>query len=254
MHTKPGHYFILSEDAFALVQRTNIIKQGDFSKTLRSDIASALKSISGWAGIIADVGQIDDELVKEINITQRVHGLAVGVLPFSPDYPDRLSAICHPVKGRRNTDLKLATYSADTEHADEVSALFKGDSRVCHVKPSKHILPGFASGEFDAFAGVTNGRQTFCMFGDSFCLHPGIDDATESMLTPQKLNIRHWFLQSCHSPFVWPDFGNYLSFPLAVLLRGNASSFIASTRVQAFIPHVLASYCQLVLRGMALGD
>ena len=254
MHTKQGHYFILSDDAFALVQKANLIKEGDFSKISRTEISSVLKPIYGWVAIIADVGQIDDELVKEINFTQRVHALAVGIVPFSSDYPERLGAICHPIKGKQSIDVRLATYSADKEHADEMDSLFQSDSRVCHVKPSKKILSGFASGEFDAFAGVTNGRQTFCMFGDSFCLHPGIDDPNESILTPQKLNIKHWFLQSCHSPFVWPDFGNYLTFPLAVLLRGNASSFIASTRVQAFIPHVLASYTQLVLGGMALGE
>jgi hypothetical protein len=251
---KHGHYFFLSNDAFAIVKDINCIEQGDCSKVARNNLSAELKSISGWATIIADVGQINDELAREINLTQQVHALAIGIVPFSADYPERLEALCTPPSAKDGHFVKLAMYSADAEHANEIKALFGSDPRVSFVKPSKSILPSFASGEFDAFAGVTNGRQTFCMFGDSFCLHPGIDNPGESILTPNRLNIKHWFLQSCHSPFVWPDFGNYLSFPIAALLRGNSASFVASTRVQSFIPHILASFTQLALRGMALGE
>ena len=75
-----------------------------------------------------------------------------------------------------------------------------------------------------------------------------------SRLPRRSLQVRHWLLQSCHSPFVWPDFGDYLSVPLALLLRGSAKTVISSIRVQTFIPYLLSIYLDGVSTGKTFGE
>ena len=108
--------------------------------------------------------------------------------------------------------------------------------------------------EIDIFGIVTDGRQTYCNMAGN-CLHPFKSDVERGILAPVDVRARHYLIQSCHSPYTWPDFGDYRSLPVSLLVGSPVTrSVICSCRVQSIIPRVLDLYLRLTLEGTALGD
>ncbi|MCC8992646.1 MAG: hypothetical protein LM550_02930 [Candidatus Contendobacter sp.] len=108
----------------------------------------------------------------------------------------------------------------------------------------------------DIFAGVLNGRQTFVHLDSDLLLHPGVPiDICQSacIVSSLKAKAHHWLIQSCHSPFIWSDFGEYLTVPLALAKNLHAKSILVSTRVQTYIPRALEIYAQMAVNGNTMG-
>lgn len=102
---------------------------------------------------------------------------------------------------------------------------------------------------------VTDGRQTYCGLGADLCLHPEIEDLDKGVAGPASISARHWFIQSCHSPFIWSDFGTYRTVPIAIMTENPcAETVICSKRVQIRVPGIVDLYIALCLEGHPLGD
>lgn len=103
---------------------------------------------------------------------------------------------------------------------------------------------------------VTQGRLTHCSFGDGY-LHPDPPSSlknTSRVVGPDRVRARHWFIQSCHSPYLWSHLPS-MSVPMSLMTRSAcALSVISSSRAQTGIPMILELYFELVLGGAALGD
>jgi hypothetical protein len=110
------------------------------------------------------------------------------------------------------------------------------------------------------FAGQASGRQTFIQIGCKpvACLFQDLSGTLRDdsgSVSPNNSIVEHILLQSCHSPFVWPDFGgNYLSVPLAFLFGTITRTFITSTRVQSLIPGLVPLYFHLASKGRTAGE
>lgn len=102
---------------------------------------------------------------------------------------------------------------------------------------------------------VTDGRQTYCGLGESLCLHPEIEDLEKGIAGPASIGARHWFIQSCHSPFIWSDFGTYRTVPIAIMMDNPcAKTVICSKRVQIRVPGIVDLYIALCLEGHPIGE
>ena len=101
---------------------------------------------------------------------------------------------------------------------------------------------------------ITEGRQTYCNF-DGGCLHPTIDDRDVGIVGTKDIRARHWFIQSCHNPYAWKDYENYLSVPMSLIVNNDdVVSVVCSCRVQIAMPRVLELYFELAMAGVALGE
>jgi hypothetical protein len=214
------------------------------------DLRDALEAAPGGSvALVAQVGDIDDRLV---DLVQSVPELAVGILPFRQGDESRIASLLTPDQPPTPDTARVCVYSVypkdlkfnPPEAVDGIDLIVADESNV-----RRHLLEGL-----DAFAGSTHGRQTYCSLSPDALLHPSIQPPPDHVLVPSGLNCRHWFLQSCHSPFVWRDFGRYLTLPQALLLTGNARTFIASVRMQTFIPSVLQLYVRTCAEGRTLGE
>lgn len=102
---------------------------------------------------------------------------------------------------------------------------------------------------------VTDGRQTYCGLGENLCLHPEIEDLDRGVAGPASIGAHHWFIQSCHSPFMWSDFGTYRTVPIGIMMENPcAKTVICSKRVQIRVPGIVDLYIALCLEGHPLGE
>ena len=92
--------------------------------------------------------------------------------------------------------------------------------------------------QWSAVAFMLGGRQTFCNLGGQWALHPEFE--TEgNILNPKDIRTEIFFLQSCHSPYVWDDLGGqYDSLPISIA-RSTGKPVIASKRVQWPMPEAI---------------
>lgn len=222
-------------------------------------VAAAIASDGEAVCVVAEVGSIDDSLVRTINTAQRISRRPVGIIPFASEHLARLAALMRPWPGSRPDAATHVVYSVDN---DSVSSLKKYDGAAGSLKlidsaDTKGLYHQLLKGG-TSFSAQLNGRQTFCFLDSSACLHPDLFDhfaQIDGVLTPLKCPIDHFLVQSCHSPFRWPDFGKqYLSVPMGFLLLGNASTFITSTRVQSLVPDLLPLYLSCANAGMTAGE
>jgi len=225
-----------------------------------SSIVSALVSAAGSCCVVADVHLIDDALARAINTAQRMSRAAVGVVPFSVPHAGALARLLQPSPGCPPAEASYIAYSVDNDAISSLNRDRGATAGATKVYPSDHahdVATALTGGRM-CFAAQLNGRQTFLLLDPHSCIHPdsfGQVEGTPGIITPKNCNVRHLLIQSCHSPFRWPDFGKtYLSVPLGFVLQGSALTFITSTRVQSLVPDLIPLYISCANAGMSVGD
>lgn len=251
-------YFVLSDDEGNAAHQIKVAGSHKLSLNTPS-IVDALASAAGSSCIIADLHLIDDVLARAINTAQRISGKAVGIIPFSAPYSGALARLLRPYHGDLPTEASYIAYSVDNEAISSLgcASSILGRVQLYASDQTTAVCKELAKGG-SCFAAQINGRQTFCFLDSRACIHPdsfGQLEGTPGIITPKSCHVKHFLIQSCHSPFCWPDFGRYyLSVPLGFILRGSALTFITSTRVQSLVPDLIPLYISCANAGMSVGD
>ena len=201
----------------------------------------------GSTAIVVSASGIDDRFVDAISACIN-DGLRIGILPFHDACPAKLLDILDPTKAS-STHEPIGFYCIAGIDRDSMPQY----AEAVHLKGPDVVLDVQAH-RWAAMAASSAGRQTYISFGPNGCLHPGLKSSPARVITPEKVECAHWFLQSCHSPFTWSDFGDYLSVPQAFILKGTARTFICSVREQTFIPGLLKMYIEDLARGLSVGE
>ncbi|MCA6122105.1 hypothetical protein J6500_09390 [Bradyrhizobium sp. WSM 1704] len=236
---------------------------GNVERVGLSDLSKYLCSERDPAMVIADIVSIDNRLADGIHAAASA-GVRVGIVPYDPHHSAAVDRLMKPNRpAERNTasiglyssrglDFDFRTPAEDPLSANIVRLQKRSMAEGTETSPddaSRQVLHH----DLNALAVVTEGRQTYCLFGMG-CLHPTISDPPTGRLSPRDIRARHWLLQSCHSPFVWPELGSYLSLPLSIALTSNAETVICSTHVQTYIPDILNIYFEMISAGLPLGE
>lgn len=244
--------YCISMDAHAYLEEQHI-EHFFASDDINLDL-SAFSERPQTLSIIADSHQITDCLhYRSVCLSRRL-GIQIGFIPFHPSFKGAVNRLLQPLPETSND--YVGAYDSeypDTSYGRSERKLLSTTQRVQLIgnnTPDSAVLEK----SWLALCVSTSGRQTFIQFGDRGCLHPGMENPPQGVLTPTDIRCDHWMLQSCHSPFVWTQYGSYLSFPLALILRGNARSVICSTKLQTFTPGILLLYVSLLRFGYSTGD
>lgn len=251
---------------FSLLNEAELLIQATVSDLVRfvslESLSLELCSAPEPAIVVGKVSQIDNKLA-DVVYAAGVRGVSVGLLPYDGQYPESLSRLLQPSVPIQDGAATIGLYSSrglsfdfrEPEHP--VSAKLvklkrksEDEGRSTSPEDASHQI---TRTEFTALAIVTEGRQTYCLLGMG-CLHPTISELELGRIAPRNVSARHWLLQSCHSPFVWPELGSYLTVPLSIALTSNAETVICSTHVQTYIPGLLNLYLERLSQGWTLGD
>jgi hypothetical protein len=252
------NYFAISDDAASATTHLGIANCLKLARDQNS-IVNALASAAGPSCIVGDVHLIDDLLASSISAAQRISPKAIGVIPFAAQQPETLKRLLRHSDGCAPTEASYVGYSVDTD------SLTRSASCQSIVGSAKFISSDDPADLFKelskaptCFAAQLNGRQTFCFLDSHACIHPDSFGQMEGMpgiITPRDCDVKHFLIQSCHSPFRWSDFGkNYLSVPLGFMLRGSATTFVTSIRVQSLVPDLIPLYIACANDGMSVGE
>ena len=198
--------------------------------------------------VVLPTRHLDDTLARAVQSLGSEYANGIGVLPV---FEGQLSLKL--LDSDVGKPLDSLTWAAISAH--ETSAPLGNGVRAISSPPT--IAHRLKNGPpIDVFAGVLNGRQTFIHLDADFLLHPGIPARicqSPNIISCLDAQVEHWLIQSCHSPFAWNDFGDYLTVPLALTKNPYAKSILVSTRVQTYIPRLLALYAEMALDGCAMG-
>jgi hypothetical protein len=225
-------------------------------------LSSELCSSSESAIVAGEISQIDNQLADRIHAAA-AEGISVGIVPYDSRYPESFRRLLEPSNGVQEGTARIGLYSsrglqfdfgrsAATSFTGNIVKLKrKSENEGRNTSPEDAALQ-ITQHDFTALGIVTEGRQTYCLVGMG-CLHPTISASELGRLAPANIRARHWLLQSCHSPFVWPELGSYLTVPLSIALTGGAESVICSTHVQTYVPDLLDLYLEMASRGLPMG-
>jgi hypothetical protein len=228
--------------------------------------SSHLRGTPVSVALVTDATQIDDELAKQITDFQRETGTPVGIIPYSVEHSQEFQRHFSPTLGADRDQAAFVLYSLDSGFAKDLNEVVTKAGEIPTLGAfdinSKGIDVANALKRYPitCFAGQASGRQTFIQIGCKpvACLYPDLSGTLRNAsgsVSPNNSIVEHILLQSCHSPFVWPDFGgNYLSVPLAFLFGTITRTFITSTRVQSLIPGLVPLYFQLASKGCTAGE
>lgn len=251
------HLVFLSDDAARLVAEVGPtlmqsvrISPGSLGPTLEEF------ALDDAICIVGEPELLDCELVATVQDAQIRRDLRIGLVPISKERPERVADLltldpyassssteslyysyhdgCFDVAGRSSSSV---TYMGRGQEQDVVNRLSVGANqplRVC--------------------ACVVNGRETFCFFGSAGCLLAGMPDAPAGVVTCEDVYCEHWFLQTCHRPFLQPHIGIQSSVALSLLISGSARTVITSAGVQNRIPQILSVFHDLITAGCPQGE
>ena len=192
-----------------------------------------------------DISNISAELVDSLQTI----GCPFGVVPRGR-LPEQ----------RCPTTMQVASF--DQEHTRPGALVERIESHLLAPPGQYHRLTTAADARqvarmkqsIDVFGIVADGRQTYCNLG-GLRLHPDFEDMERDVIGPATIRARHWFIQSCHSPFIWPEFGNYRTVPIAIMMANPCTeTVICSKRVQVRVPGIADLYVALCLEGRPLGE
>jgi len=216
--------------------------------------------------IVTDIAQIDDELARKVTDFQRETGISIGIIPFSMEHSETFERHLTPTTGAVLEQSTSVLYSLDKGFTNDLKLLSKQNncssslttfdlnSKGIDVAQAVKLRP------LTLFAAQASGRQTFIQIGcdPAACLYPDLEakhGGHVGSISPNNSQIEHILTQSCHSPFVWPDFGaNYASVPLAFIMGRTTRTFICSTRVQSMLPGLIPLYFNLARKGRTVGE
>ncbi|WP_157450274.1 hypothetical protein [Bradyrhizobium sp. ARR65] len=234
---------------------------GEIERASANSLSSQLCASRTPAIVVADVASINNILADSIHSAES-KGISIGVVPFEPRYTESLWRLIGRSVAVAQSESVIGLYSSrglrydyrEPEHAPpgrfiRLSRKFDDKGRRLPSDASYQIT----SYDFTALAVITEGRQTYCLIGMG-CLHPTISEPEIGRLAPSDIKAKHWLIQSCHSPFMWPELGSYLTVPLSIALTSDAETVICSTHVQTYIPNLLNVFVEQLSRGCAMGD
>ena len=222
----------------------------DFTAIEPAELQAELISSSDPAIVVAELSQINNRLADCIEMGCAA-GISVGIVPYDPRYTESFGRLLASSVGVRESAATVGLYSSRGLDLDFRELSFPFAGKIVKMK-RKSEAEGMVTSpddaalqitrhDFTSLAVVTEGRQSYCLMGMG-CLHPTISAPELGRLSPRDIRARHWLLQSCHSPFMWPELGSYLTLPLSIALTGGAESVICSTHVQTYIPDLLNAY------------
>jgi hypothetical protein len=212
--------------------------------------------------VVGEIPQIDNEVADKIEEAAAA-GISVGIVPYDFRYPDSFARLLSSSEGVREPDSTIGLYSSrgldfdfrepDAPFAGNIVKLRRRSEDQGRITSPDDAALQITRHDFTALAVVTEGRQTYCLMGMG-CLHPTISAPELGRVSPRDVRARHWLLQSCHSPFMWPELGSYLTLPLSIALTGGAETVICSTHVQTYVPDLLNLYMDLTTAGTPMGE
>lgn len=181
------------------------------------------------------------DLTDEIASAAACSNALVGFEPIDPTKERPLH--------RPPERLSLYGYTAERYTSIALQQMKDSSDVVFGCNNDPELIAPLLERAWSAVGLMLNGRQTFCYLPEASLLHPELDNLPARVIHPQRIRAQLWFIQSCHSPFVWRDFGaDYATLPLSILKSG-ARAVIASTRVQWPLPELVEEFLLMAASG-----